>query len=221
MIILCLSFSHFRSKWRKTVKKGWFGKKHAYFATGWSSPNGYCRTGDTVWVANSLKSLGTGQLNNLVTERNRGKSRACSSRMSITYAFYALSSVARDDSVFESLSLSLSLSLCLLDNNMIDSVRGLGRGITLSVDCCEQLDMLKMSEMAPLWRYEKGSSDYSHGQQDGSETSDLMTSATSDYVVNRAFFAHPWKRHFWCCQLFEHFILREVRVDMPWGLCFI
>ena len=74
---------------------------------------------------------------------------------------------------------------------MIDSVRGLGRGITLSVDCCEQLDMLKMSEMAPLWRYEKGSSDYSHGQQDGSETSDLMTSATSDYVVNRAFFAHP------------------------------
>ena len=44
-----------------------------------------------------------------------------------------------------------------------------------------------MSEIAPLWIYEKGSSDYTHGKQDGAETSDLMTSTTSDHVVNRAF----------------------------------
>ena len=48
---------------------------------------------DTVWMANSLKSLGTGSLSNLVTERNREKPRAYSSRMSITYALYALRSV--------------------------------------------------------------------------------------------------------------------------------
>ena len=36
---------------------------------------------DTVWMANSLKSLGTGSLSNLVTERNREKPRAYSSRM--------------------------------------------------------------------------------------------------------------------------------------------
>ena len=49
---------------------------------------------DTVWMANSLKSLGTGSLSNLVTERNRKKPRAYSSRMSIAYALYALRSVA-------------------------------------------------------------------------------------------------------------------------------
>ena len=48
-----------------------------------------------------------------------------------------------------------------------------------------------MSEIAPLWVYEKGSSDYTRGKQDGSETNDLMTSTTSDHVVNRAFFVHP------------------------------
>ena len=49
--------------------------------------------GDAVWMVNSLKSLGTEPLGNLVTERNREKPRACSSRMSITYALYALRSV--------------------------------------------------------------------------------------------------------------------------------
>ena len=48
-----------------------------------------------------------------------------------------------------------------------------------------------MSEIAPLWIYEKGSSDYTHGKQDGAETSDLMTSTTLDHVVNRAIFVHP------------------------------
>ena len=66
-----------------------------------------------------------------------------------------------------------------------------------------------------------GSSDYTHGKQDGEETSDLRTSTASDHVVNRAFFVHPWKRHFWCRQLYEQFILRGVRVGVPWGLCFM
>ena len=61
---------------------------------------------DTVWMANSLKSLGNGSLSNLVTERDREKRRAYSSRMSITYALYVLSSVAGDDSVFGSIKIS-------------------------------------------------------------------------------------------------------------------
>ena len=55
---------------------------------------------DTVWMANSLKYLGNGLLSNPVTERNREKRRAFSSRMFITYALYALRSVAGDDTVF-------------------------------------------------------------------------------------------------------------------------
>ena len=48
-----------------------------------------------------------------------------------------------------------------------------------------------MSEIARLWIDEKSSSDYTHGKQDGVETSDLMISTTSDHVINRAFFVHP------------------------------
>ena len=99
---LCLSFSHFRSKWRKTVKKEWFGKNTLILPL--VDLRQMVTARDAVWMANSLKSLWTGSLSNLVTERN--PEHIVPRRMSITYALYALRSVAGDDSVFGSIKTS-------------------------------------------------------------------------------------------------------------------
>ena len=71
------------------VKKGWFGKKNPLILP-LADLHQMVTARDAVWMANTLKSLGTGSLSNLVTERNP---EHIVPECPITYALYALRSV--------------------------------------------------------------------------------------------------------------------------------